>query len=132
MCIGFNYLAIKNKTEPYFDDLNSGHENLIKQNKLTDGNLFTRMFVRIEVIPVGKEFTSTNVADWEFRVDEQGSLPGWFEEEKETWRARCVDAAIKQIQNIIKTGAFKGSFNFRGSKITSESLPEWVRAKAIF
>lgn len=83
MCNFFSAIVTKNLKVLWEKGVTS-HEELVKKHKLKDDKLENRDFVRIELTPEGNGaknaiFTgSTEKADWRYKVDEQGTLPGWY------------------------------------------------------
>ena len=66
-----------------WDKDTSSHEDLIKQAGLHDVKLEDRDFVRIEVTP--KTIWSKDLKDWEYKVDEKGTLPVWYKAEPDKY-----------------------------------------------
>lgn len=59
------------------------HSEIITRANLRDDKLYTRHFVRLEIVP---PFASV-------RVDEDGTLPAWYEENREDVEARALKLA---------------------------------------
>lgn len=131
MCQELNFLAIRGKYEITYDEENKGHEDLIKKNNLTDTNLYHRNFIRIEVKGLNS-FTSLKITDWQFKVDEEGTLPIWFEEEKDLWQTRAIEKTISIIKEVRKNGVFKGSFRFQNSQLKSLGKLQSIGGEANF
>jgi hypothetical protein len=122
MCIGLNFLAANGMDEPYHDDKNSGHSDLKSQLEQKDEKLFNRGIVSIEVYPCGS-LVSQNIKDWYFKVDEEGTLPSWFD--SDVWKTRCIDRTLEIVSKIKKTKFFGGSLYLQGTQITS--LPSGLK-----
>ena len=58
------------------------HEEIIEELKLQDTKLVDRDFVRIEITPNNKEKLTRNQQDWTFKVDEETTIPAWYNESK--------------------------------------------------
>jgi len=116
MCIGINALAVKGDDRVYRDEVNSGHGDLIEERGLRDDDLFHRSFVRLEARPLGS-LTSLDVKDWEIAVEEDGTLPAWFEEERDIWKDRLMGDVLDIVKGIIRTGRFDGSLELGGTQV---------------
>lgn len=87
----------------------SEHEFLIAKAELEDKQLVGRDFVRVECVPKTFEEFS-DVERWHFRVDDEGTLPVWFEKnrdwfERETRRA-AREAISEYVEGIKRVTAF--------------------------
>ena len=122
MCIGFSFLAVAGRDEPYYDGKNSGHSELKTQLQEADNKIINRNIVSLEVHPCGA-LTSQDIKDWFFKVDEEGTLPSWFE--VDVWKTRCIDKTLEIVKEIAKTKFFGGSLNLQGTQITA--LPEGLK-----
>ena len=118
MCIGKAMIIKKHARYPdYLRDSNS-HTDIIKSLNLRDDKLPDRNFVKIECWPKAS-LTSTDITDWEFRIDEVGSLPSWFENKKLDWEHKCLSLLVKRIiPDWIKDG-IQGNLDLRGTKVTT-------------
>jgi hypothetical protein len=91
---------------------------LVKKYNLKDDKLIDRNFVRLEAHPKN-DLTSTNPDDWNIIVDEQSTLPAWFEEKSIDWLEKCRRKMVKfVVPGWIKKGV-GGSLDLRGTKVTS-------------
>ncbi len=96
MCIGKGMIVRRFQEEPdYLMDSND-HAPLVEVLGLKDNKLVDRNFVRIELWPTD-ELTSTNPDDWDFKVDEEGTLPSWFEEKQDYWQEKCLTVLVSSI-----------------------------------
>jgi hypothetical protein len=57
----------------------AGHEDILVAAKLEDKKLTDRDFVRIEIVPKNQAKPTRNKDDWTFKVDEERTLPDWYE-----------------------------------------------------
>lgn len=122
MCIGLNFLAVNGADKPYYDNKNSGHSDLKQQLGKKDEKVFDRGIVSIEVHPLGS-LISQKVADWFFKVDEEGTLPAWFD--SNVWKTRCIDETLMIVRKVEKIGIFNGNLDLHGTQITS--LPQGLK-----
>ncbi|MCJ7459227.1 MAG: hypothetical protein MUP17_09570, partial [candidate division Zixibacteria bacterium] len=68
------------------------HEELLTEIKIEDVKLNERDFVRIEITPKDQDQITRNPDDWIFNVDEERTLPDWYEMniikcQKACWKA---------------------------------------------
>ena len=118
MCIGKGMLIRRYQLEPDYVMDSNDHQPLVEKLGLRDDKLLDRNFVRIEMLPL-KSLTSTKYEDWEFKVDEEGTLPGWFEEDIEIWKEKCLYVlANKIIPQWVKEGV-KGSLYLDNTQVKS-------------
>jgi len=57
----------------------AGHEDILVAAKLEDKKLTDRDFVRIEIVPKNDKRPTRNKDDWILKVDEERTLPDWYE-----------------------------------------------------
>ena len=118
MCKGKGMIAIRGRQECVFCRDSNDHEPIIKKYRLRDKKLYLRNFVRLEVLPLAS-LTSTDVADWDVQVDEHGTLPGWFEDEKELWLDRARKQMVRSVvPDWVKNGV-RGDLDLSCTKVTS-------------
>src|SRR3990167_6667493 len=104
MCERKSMLIIKDRMEPLWLLESDSHTVLKKATNKEDGKLYDRILVGIEVLPKDDPF-STNPEDWTVKIDEEGTLPGWFENDKQLWLDRCIECMVKTIiPKEIETG----------------------------
>src|SRR3990167_9004664 len=82
--------------------------------KRKDDKLENRDFVRIEINP--KNLFSKNKKDWSFKVDEKGTLPLWFSEN----RAKMEEACWKEWKVAMKRTLWK--FHLKNLKKTIQKI----------
>ena len=68
------------------------HEDLLSELRLEDKKLEERDFVKIEIAPKDVKKVSRNREDWTYKVDEERTLPNWYDEnivkcQKACWKA---------------------------------------------
>ena len=116
MCTGKGMIIRRNKTRPDYAMDSNDHAPLVHKLKLKDDKLEDRDFVRIELLPLNS-LTSTKPKEWEFRVDEVGSLPLWFRKTQVDWEFQCKKILAEKIIPIwIKEGVGGGLY-LRGSQV---------------
>jgi len=121
MCIGKGMLATRWSEEPVYVLDSNDHSPLVEKIQAKDDSQFGRSFVRIEIWPCGPLF-SRRKSDWEFRVDEEGALPEWFEDKKSFWEEKCKSVLVNQIITEWKRSkGVGGNLNLELTKITKLS-----------
>jgi hypothetical protein len=88
----------------------------MKQRNLTDTTLINRDFVCLEVWPLGS-LTSLKIEDWQFKIDEENTLPAWFSEEEHLWQTRAIEEVLNIVKAIRCSGIFTGSLDLRGTQV---------------
>jgi len=97
-----------------WDKNGNSHEKLIEKTSWKDDKLENRDFVRIEINP--KNLFSKNKKDWSFKVDEKGTLPLWFSEN----RAKMEEACWKEWKVAMKRTLWK--FHLKNLKKTIQKI----------
>jgi len=121
MCIGKGMIVTRVHGEPLFRMDSNDHAPIVEKFNLRDTKLVDRDWVRIELLPCGDLF-STKEADWEYRVDEEGTLPAWYEETAEAWIDRCLRTLFTKIIPAWKKDGVGGDLYLRDTQI--KSLPD--------
>ena len=75
------------------------HEDLVTRHGLNDHKLWDRDFVRIEINPTNS--LSKSKGDWRYKVDEEGTLPVWYEADTRHWEAVVWDAWGEAMQQTL-------------------------------
>jgi hypothetical protein len=96
MCIGKGFIAVKGKDKLLYEMDSNDHQPIVDKHSLKDDTLINRNFVRLEARPLGS-LTSRKVKDWTINIDEVGTLPSWFEEEKDMWITRAINEVVDII-----------------------------------
>ena len=125
--IGKGMLCIVGTQYPRYMMEGNDHEPILDYYKLVDESLHFQKVVRVKLLPKGHLF-STNVADWEFWVNDPHFAPSWFTEEESLWHTRCVDALVDKIIPIWKKEGIMGFLDLSNTKI--EILPDGLKIKA--
>ena len=90
------------------------HTEIIEYFKLKEGNLNSRNFVAVEIIPKNDLFSYAK-KDWTFTVDEESSVPEWFTEDRANYEDKCYQHLFKFMRKVEKTGHFPGNLNVSDS-----------------
>jgi len=118
MCIGKGMIIRRGQIWPDYVMSSNDHQPLVEKFKLEDDKLIDRDFVRIELLPLNS-LTSIKPKDWEFRVDEVGTLPTWFRKTQVDWEFKCKELLVKKIiPNWVKNGV-SGSLYLQGTPLKS-------------
>lgn len=119
MCIGKAMIIRKGQQQPDYAIDSNDHQPLVKLLHLRDDKpAELRNFIRIELWPKNS-LTSTNPNDWEFRIDETGNLPSWFEDHRDDWQRECLRILTKTIiPRWVKKGV-GGSLDLEGTQVKS-------------
>lgn len=110
MCKAKSFICIKGEDTPRWSPNHDSHGKLIKELGLKDKELHLRNFVKIEYFPKNDNWFSPS-DEWEFFIDEQETLPAWFEEDKKLWEDRCWNVIKKKFFPLIKCGIFPGDLS---------------------
>ncbi len=126
MCKPFSCIVTKGKKALTSNDLNIHyHEETIKNHHLKDDCVINRSWIRIEVRPTTSDYVfnvdtggkkehyqshrdyTSNVNNWEVKIDEKSTLPEWFTLDKELYEIVCKNAAKKwQRKCVDKFGRY--------------------------
>lgn len=99
------------------------HEDLLSELRLEDKKLEGRDFVKIEIAPRDVKKVSRNRDDWNYKVDENRSLPNWYDENVVKCQGACWKAWEESIQiNLAvdkeeKTGRDQLFFAYDSAKV---------------
>ena len=74
------------------------HEDLLSELRLEDKKLEERDFVKIEIAPKDVKKVSRNREDWNFKIDEERTLPNWYDENVVKCQAACWKAWQESIE----------------------------------
>ena len=116
MCIGKGFIAVKGSDKLLYEMDSNDHAPIVKKYNLKDDALINRTFVRLEVLPSGS-LTSQEVKDWGVKIDEVGTLPSWFEEEKEMWLTKVINEMVDIIIPLWLKNGIGGSLDLQGSQV---------------
>ncbi len=107
MCKAKSFICVKGETEPRWSPKHDSHSRMIKDLGFVEGPLLLRNFVKIEYFPENEDWFAPS-DQWTFVVDEEGTLPAWFEEDRQLWQDRIRDVTEKKILTQIRKGHFPG------------------------
>ena len=111
MCKFFSCLVTKDLKVLWNKDIAS-HEDLVRKFNIKDDKLENREFVRIEISQKDTKIFTKNTSDWQFNVDEKGTLPAWFNKDKKFLETECWNAwkqAMKPFTGLKKVNEFLAS-----------------------
>src|SRR3990167_6428812 len=114
MCKAKSFLVVRGETEPRWSDKHDSHTKLIEELGLQDKDHLKRDFVKIEFFPSNGDWFEP-LDKWEFAIDEEGSTPTWFEEDKQLWHDRCWDVIARKVLPSITKGHFPGDLRIEKS-----------------
>jgi len=118
------FICVKDDIVPKYSLTHDSHELLIRDLGLRDEDLLNRKFVRVQIWPRGCWFDPMlRFNGWGVSVDEENSLPAWFEEDRELWFDRCMDALDKYIIPHVAKGIYPGDLSIN-ENVTSDNLKE--------
>src|SRR3990167_6414988 len=103
MCKAKSFICVKGETEPRWSQKHDSHAELIAEIGLKDEALHLRKFVKIEYFPVNDNWFSPS-DKWTFRVDEEKTVPAWFEDDRQLWEDRCWAVIKHKVFPLIKCG----------------------------
>ena len=113
MCRYFSCILTKDK-KVIWDKRTISHEKLIENAKLIDDRLVNRNFIRMEIIPKDEKNITRNKKDWKLVVDENDTIPEWYQGNKEKLDKLCWNAWKKSIEiNLLvkkENGRFEDVF----------------------
>ena len=116
MCVGKAYIAVKGKDRLLYEMDSNDHAPIVLRYNLKDDTLINRSFVRLEARPLGS-LTSRKVKDWTINIDEEGTLPSWFEEDKEMWTTRAINEQVDIIVPSWVKNGISGSLDLQGTQV---------------
>ena len=110
MCKWMSMLIDRNG-KVWMDGNITSHEELVKKSGWKDDRLENRDFVRVEISPKPKTFSAKR-ENWIFKVDEEGTLPKWYSENREKNETACWKAwksELARLKNVPKVERFIAS-----------------------
>ena len=103
MCDYFGCIITKD-LKVHWSKRTFAHEDLLSELKLEDKNLEAREFIRVEILPNDKACMTRNREDWTFKVDEEKTLPNWYEKNVIQCRKLCWEAWEQSVQVNLALG----------------------------
>jgi hypothetical protein len=97
MCQYFSCIITKD-LKVHWSKKTSAHEDLITELKLEDKKLENRGFIRIEIAPKNENKMTRDPKDWQFKIDEENTLPEWFIEGRKKAEKACWVAWEQSVQ----------------------------------
>jgi hypothetical protein len=98
MCNYFSCIITRD-LKVHYSKKTCSHEDLINELKLQDIKLVDRDFVRIEITPKNPGNYTRNSQDWNFKVDEEDTIPSWYSENKTKSEEAIWIAWKESVQN---------------------------------
>ena len=98
MCCQFFSCIITKDFKVHWSKRTMAHEDLLAELKLEDKKLEERDFVKIEIAPKDVKKVSRNRDDWTFKVDEERTLPNWYDENVVKCQGACWKAWEESVQ----------------------------------
>jgi len=109
------FVCSKGNTRPYYSLSHDSHESIIKKEGFRNNKLFDRDYVSVQIWPKGCWFDPmVKFNGWGFAVDEESTIPAWFENDRELWFDRCLDEIWQFVLPAIGRGEFPGDFSVSG------------------
>ena len=122
MCQYFSCIITKD-FKVHWSKRTMAHEDLLAELRLEDKKLEERDFVKIEISPKDVKKVSRNRDDWTFKVDEERTLPNWYDEnvvkcQGACWKAWEESIAVNlAIDKEEKSGKDQLFFAYGSSKV---------------
>ncbi len=110
MCKAKSFICVKGETEPRWSPKPDSHSQIIKDLGFVEGPLHSRNLVKIDYFPENEDWFAPS-DQWTFVVDEEGTLPAWFEEDRQLWEDRIKEVTERKILTRIRKGHFPGDLH---------------------
>ena len=98
MCCQYFSCIITKDLKVHWSKRTMAHEDLLAELRLEDKKLEERDFVKIEIAPKDVKKVSRNRDDWTFKVDEERTLPNWYDENVVKCQGACWKAWEESVQ----------------------------------
>jgi len=98
MCCQYFSCIITKDFKVHWSKRTMAHEDLLAELKLEDKKLEERDFVKIEIAPKDVKKVSRSRDDWNYTVDEERTLPNWYDENVVKCQAACWKAWQESVQ----------------------------------
>lgn len=120
MCRFASFTVVRRRDKvKVFGDLSNSHEKQIELAKVKDDKLVDRDIVRVEVLPEESLYSRVE-EDWSYCVDEQGTLPEWYQSQEKWIKAQVYKKLWAEIVDVIvATNKYEGVMNFSGCGLLS-------------
>ena len=98
MCKFFSAIVKRDLEVVHAVEIDDSHESIIKKYKLKDDKLINRDFVRLELTPKDNDVFNHKITNWNYEVDEEGTLPKWYKDKE----IEITKRAYKVLRQIFK------------------------------
>ena len=104
MCDYFSCIITRDLNVHWLKQNPQDHQAIVDSTKLDEKKLENRDFVRIEITPKDPAHITRNQDDWTLRIDEERTLPDWYEKNvakatKACWKAWTESVKINIALN---------------------------------
>jgi len=97
MCQFFSCIITKD-LKVHWSKRTMAHEDLLSELRLEDKKLEERDFVKIEIAPKNNAKMTRDRNDWVYIIDEERTLPNWYDENVVKCQAACWKAWQESIE----------------------------------
>ena len=98
MCCQYFSCIITKDFKVHWSKRTMAHEDLLAELKFEDKKLEERDFVKIEIAPKNNAKMTRDRDDWVYNVDEERTLPNWYDENVVKCQAACWKAWQESIE----------------------------------
>jgi len=98
MCCQYFSCIITKDFKVHWSKRTMAHEDLLAELKLEDKKLEERDFVKIEIAPKNNAKMTRDRDDWVYNVDEERTLPNWYDENVVKCQGACWKAWEESVQ----------------------------------
>ena len=98
MCCQYFSCIITKDFKVHWSKRTMAHEDLLAELKLEDKKLEERDFVKIEIAPKNNAKMTRDRDDWVYNVDEERTLPNWYDENIVKCQGACWKAWEESIE----------------------------------
>ena len=97
-------------------EIDDSHETVVEKFKLNDNKLKNRDIVRLEINPLdwNKLKARFNQKDWNYQVDEEGTLPEWYTKNEK----KIIQLVFRRLKQLYKKMfVFSGKHTVRSGRL---------------
>jgi len=98
MCCQYFSCIITKDFKVHWSKRTMAHEDLLAELKLEDKKLEERDFVKIEIAPKNNAKMTRDRNDWVYIIDEERTLPNWYDENVVKCQAACWKAWQESVE----------------------------------
>ena len=124
MCQFFSCIITKD-LKVHWSKRTMAHEDLLSELRLEDKKLEERDFVKIEIAPKNNAKMTRDRNDWVYIIDEERTLPNWYDENVVKCQAACWKAWQESIEACLavdkeeKSGKDQLFFAYDSAKVVA-------------